>query len=109
VTPSVGRIVHYTLTEYDAQAINQRREDASAFQRSVTVRPEPGERGRTGHVLHVGNTAREGDAYPAMIVRTFGETTVNLQVHLDGDDTYWATSRMEGDGSPGTWIWPPRV
>ncbi|GAA4560510.1 hypothetical protein [Planotetraspora kaengkrachanensis] len=32
----------------------------------------------------------------------------NLQVLLDGNDAYWATSRTEGD-EPGRWSWPPRV
>jgi len=49
----------------------------------------------------------EGEQYPAVVVRTFGGTTVNLHVLLDGNDTYWATSRMEGD-DPGQWSWPPR-
>jgi hypothetical protein len=43
-----------------------------------------------------------------MVVRTFGGPAANLQVHLDGTDTYWATSRCEGEG-PGFWAWPPRV
>ena len=83
---SMGRIVHYTLTEQDAQAINQRRADFAD---------------------HRGNTAREGDAYPAVIVRTW-ESSQNLKVLLDGTDDFWATSRTQGDG-PGRWIWPPRV
>ncbi|MGP3965694.1 hypothetical protein ACTWPT_58105 [Nonomuraea sp. 3N208] len=33
---------------------------------------------------------------------------INLQVFLDGNDTYWVTSRSEGDQSD-TWTWPPRV
>jgi hypothetical protein len=28
--------------------------------------------------------------------------------HLDGTDTYWATSRTEGAGD-GHWAWPPRT
>jgi hypothetical protein len=31
---------------------------------------------------------------------------VNLQVVLDGNDHYWATSRIQGD-EPGQWRWPP--
>jgi hypothetical protein len=92
--PTIGRIVHYTLTEADAAAINKRREDAKA----------------TGAVtqFHVGNHAAPGDVCPAMIVATFGGPAANLQVVLDGTDTYWATSRTEGDG-PGYWTWPPRT
>jgi len=106
--PTIGRIVHYKLSEYDADAINQRRSDAAAFQRSLVVQPEAGERGRSGHVLHVGNEAEAGQVYPATVVRTWGGTTVNLHVTLDGSDTYWATSRPEGDGES-QWTWPARA
>jgi len=99
--PTIGRIVHYRLSAYDADAINKRREDWKATCRENGT-PQ------TGHVAHVGNDAREGDYYPAMVVRNFGGATVNLQVQLDGTDTFWATSRAEGD-QPGTWTWPPRA
>lgn len=88
--PSIGRIVHYTLTQPDADQINRQRADGTP---------------------HTGNHAQEGDVYPAMIVRIFGETpesAVNLQVFLDGNDTFWATSRTLGDG-PFHWAWPERV
>lgn len=84
--PTIGRVVHYTLTDADAYLIQQRRTTDGT----------------------VANTTVEGQTYPATVVRTFGGEAVNLQVHLDGPDTYWATSRTEGDG-PGHWIWPPRV
>jgi hypothetical protein len=63
--PTIGRIVHYTLDEHDAEAINR-------------------------------------------VVRTFGGTAANLQVFLDGNDAYWATSRVEGS-ERGNWVWAPRV
>ncbi|MET9086175.1 hypothetical protein ABZX77_30590 [Streptomyces sp. NPDC004237] len=87
--PSIGRIVHYTLNQQDADEINRRRADSP----------------------QAGNHAREGDVYPAMIVRIFGETpesAVNLQVFLDGNDSHWATSRTLGEG-PFHWAWPERV
>lgn len=98
--PTIGRIVLYTLNDGDADAINRRRKD-------FTARPDgPGNEGFQGHV---GNHVQAGETYPAMIVRTFGPS-VNLQVFLDGNDTYWATSRAEGEpGEPCKWIWPPRV
>jgi hypothetical protein len=80
--PSIGRIVTYVLAENDAQYIN-----ATA----------------TSH-----NTARDGDEYPAMVVRVWDDSSVNLQVFYDGSGSHWATSRPEGDG-PGTWHWPARV
>lgn len=107
-TPSIGRIVHYTLTEADAEAINRRRADYDAHRRSHPHPHEPGQHPATGHIGHVGNHAAEGDVCAATIVRTFDGHAANLQVHLDGNDAYWATSRTEGDG-PGFWRWPDRV
>jgi hypothetical protein len=112
--PTIGRIVHFTLAEQDAVAINQRREDANAFRRGLGYPNESGERGRSGHVEHVGNHTAAGEVYPAMVVRDFDSPvgTVNLTVHLDGNDAYWATSRILADdpaGEPGRWHWPPRV
>ncbi|MGH7877027.1 MAG: hypothetical protein ACRENM_05070 [Candidatus Dormibacteraceae bacterium] len=113
--PSVGRTVHYQLGVGDVEAINQRRSDAQAFRRRVTRHmgggeTDPGYEGRTGHVEHTGNAVSEGDVYPAVIVRTFGSDlgTSNLHVLLDGNDSYWATSRTEGD-EPGNWHWPERA
>lgn len=86
---TIGRIVHYKLSAQDAEYIKAL---------------------RTGKSIY-GNEAREGDVYPAMIVRTFGglyAEHVNLQVFLDGPDSYWATSRAEGEGV-NHWSWPPRV
>jgi hypothetical protein len=110
--PTVGRIVHYQLHDSDADQVNRRRADASAFRHSVrqlATQPQSGERGRTGHVEHFGNEVSEGSVYPAVVVAVFGNGEhVNLKVLLDGNDDYWATSRPEGD-TPGTWAWPPRA
>lgn len=108
--PTIGRIVHYTLTAADADAINKRRADFAAFQRTLAGPIDPGHRGATGHVAHVGNHAQAGAVYPAMVVQVWDSNTAsaNLQVVLDGTDTYWATSRSEGEGE-GFWAWPPRV
>ena len=87
--PTVGRIVHYRLSEVDATNV------ASSRARSSTH----------------GNTAREGDVFPMVIVRTWGDTegaAVNGRVLLDGPDDLWVTSRNEGTG-PGTWSPPPRI
>ena len=90
-TPAIGRIVHYTLNALDAAAINNRRHEV----------PE------NTNVIHFGNRANEGDVFPAIIVRVWNEDpgTVQLQVFLDGNDTYWATSRLPGD-VPGSYAWP---
>lgn len=94
-----GRIVLYVLSAQDAAAINSRRIEVA--QQTI---------GMTAHRL--GNEAREGQLYPAMVVATFGGPTVNLQVLLDGSDSYWATSRAETDADgrePGRWFWPTRA
>lgn len=90
--PSIGRIVHYTLGEGDVLAID----------RLVPMVNAAGQQAR--NAVHV------GDVYPAMIVRVFdpSTTTANLQVFLDGDGSYWATSRTEGNGDA-HWSWPARV
>jgi hypothetical protein len=99
--PTIGRVVHYKLSDYDAEAINRRRFDFAAAAPA-----------NTGFQGHVGNRAEAGQVFPATIVRVFdpeGDTgTSNLQVSLDGNDTYWATSRKAGD-EEGTWSWPPRA
>jgi hypothetical protein len=101
MSQSKGRIVHYRLTPADAQAINKRRDDYA--------KAEPAH-ADTGYIAHVGNRVREGEYYPAMVVRVNAgpPETVNLQVSLDGSDQYWATSVTEGD-DVGQWTWPPRV
>jgi hypothetical protein len=103
-TPTIGRIVHYKLSEQDAQEINRRRADYHRFMASGHKDSWVA----TGHVGHVGNHVRAGEVYPAMVVRTWEGVNypgVNLQVTLDGNDTYWATSRVEGE-QPGEWLWP---
>lgn len=105
--PTVGRIVHYALSDQDVREINRRRDDFQAFSREH-ARAVPGEPGATGHQAHIGNPAGVGQVCPAVVVRTFGGDAANLQVLLDGTDTYWATSRTPGEG-PGHWAWPPRV
>jgi hypothetical protein len=91
-TPTLGQVVHYQLGDTDVNLIIKRRVDLKAAGGGV-----------------VGNPVSAGEPYPATVVQVFGDDPyVNLQVHLDGYDTYWATSRREGTG-PGTWCWPPRV
>jgi len=86
--PSVGRIVHYRLSQADADAI--------AFERTKLMGAPR-------------NPATTGDVYPAVVVRVNGGLSVNLQVKLDGPDTHWATSRNYSAETQGCWFWPPRV
>lgn len=85
VTP--GRIVLYTLTKHDAEFIVEHHHAA------------------IGRTL---NAPSEGDVYPALVVRVWSDTCVNLKVELDGEPTFWATSRTEGEDA-GYWAWPPRA
>jgi len=78
--PTIGQVVHYRLTDED----------------ETNVR----------FIGAHGNRPRGGDVYPAMIVRVWNETNVNLQVFIDGPSTLWATSRVQGD-TPGRWMLPP--
>ncbi|MFH9731924.1 hypothetical protein [Streptomyces sp. NPDC017260] len=98
-TPTVGRIVHYRLSAADANDINRRRKDFSTAGAGLSD--------RSGYIGHTGNEAIEGQVLPALIVRVWDEPdlTVNLQVLLDGNDTYWATSRKEGTDLA-QWTWP---
>lgn len=100
--PTIGRIVHFTVTEAQADAINKRRRD---FHKHRALDAQYAD---TGYVAHFGNEVRAGDVFPATIVRVFDVGSVNLQVQLDGTDTFWATSAAEGDQA-GNWSWPPRA
>ena len=103
--PSIGRFVHYKLNQQDADAINKRRAD---FNRTVGRQRQALD---DGWQAHVGNAVKAGETFPALVVRRWGETPescIQLQVFLDGNDTYWATSVNEGDGER-QWSWPPRA
>lgn len=105
VNPYVGQPVTYMLAQSDAGWINRRRLDTRAFLASLREkRLEAGDTGRDGHFLHVGSPVSEGDRLPAVVSAVYDGGVVNLRVHLDGQDTYWATNRPVGEG-PGTW-WP---
>lgn len=100
--PSIGRIVHYTLSEHDANLIKHRR------QLAVALLADPG-KAPGGTVLAAGNGVSEGDVFPMVITRVWNEDpgTVNGQVLLDGNDALWVTSVMPGEGSC-HYAWPTR-
>lgn len=101
--PSVGRIVHYTLTNSDCVAINRRRKDASEkldWHRAL----------KSGSQVHIGNEVREGEVYPLIITKMWGsgETSAfNGQLMLDGNDQFWVTSTTMGEGTGKCFV-PPR-
>ena len=103
MTLTLGRTVLYTLAEEDAVKINKRRDDYKAH-----LAKYPGYEG-DGSICHVGNAVRAGDVFPAVAVRVFEQAgSANLQVTLDGTDTFWACSVSEGTGGR-TWAWPTKV
>lgn len=92
--PSAGRIVKYTLTDHDAVQVHRRR--------AAAVARNPHD---SGFVVYVGNPVREGDEFPLVITMVWKSSeggAVNGQVLLDGNDTLWVTSRVEGFGA-GQW------
>lgn len=102
--PSVGRIVHYQMSEHDVTQIEKRRADARASQISGT---------NSGAQVHVGNPTRSGLVYPLLITRIFDlepneESVVNGQVFLDGNDVLWVSSARQGHDD-GQWHEPVRV
>lgn len=114
MVPSVGRIVHYRLSERDAGVINKRRQDAHRHAGEHLEHP-------SGVVVHTGNPAGPGDVYPLLITRVWdGENAteascVQGQVFLDGNDTVWVTSCVQQghtydpEITEGVWFEPPRV
>lgn len=104
--PTIGRIVHYRLTEQQATEINRRRTTRPSIAERIKVLMWP-----LGAQAHIGNEASTGDTLPGLIVWTWGNdpgSAVQLQVFLDGNDVLWARSVSVGEG-PGTWSWPART
>ena len=98
VPPTMCRTVVYTLSADDAIRIRQARIDRNpiVFGNAGTVHPP-------------GNEVHAGDLYPAVIIRAWNDRLVNLQVLLDGPDSYWATSRpwSPDRADQGTWAYYP--
>jgi hypothetical protein len=103
VTPTIGRIVHYTLSQQDAEQVNRRRSDSQSH---IAEHRD----NSNGVQIHFGNSVSTGDVYPLIITRVWGstpESAVNGQVLLDGNDSLWVTSVVEGDAA-GQYVWPKR-
>lgn len=104
--PSIGRIVHYKLTAEDAEQINRRRTTGTSIADRIKFREWS-----VGAQAHIGNEVREGDVFPMLITRVWGNdptSAVNGQVFLDGNDVFWATSVRAGEG-PRTFSWAVRI
>ena len=109
---SVGRTVLYVLSEDDAKHINRRRTTGAMIAQLISD-----EKWFIGVQAHIGNTVDAGRIFPAVAVAVLPvlditnlNPPVNFQVLLNGNDTYWATSRHEDiHNAPGSWHWPERV
>lgn len=91
--PTIGRIVHYRLSERDVESITGARlNNTSLF----------------------GSIPKAGDVVPLIITRVWpdeygeGVAGVNGQAFLDGNHSHWVTSAKEGADN-GEWSWPPRA
>lgn len=84
MNPTIGRIVHYGLTEDDCAVIRGQRRMTSS--------------GRSG------NSTNPGEVVPMIIVKVW-PNSVNGQALLDGNDSLWVTSVDEGVAR-GQWHWP---
>lgn len=84
--PTLGRIVHYTLTDEDVRRLDNDRITTLAY----------------------GNLPHAGDSVPAIVVggmNADAPRTVNLQACLDGNDRLWIANAAEGEEA-GQWHYP---
>lgn len=107
--PTVGRIVHYKLSQQDAEAIASRRTTGNSIHSRMEAGTWP-----EGAQAHIGNPHQAGQIVPLLVVvvwpNEYGPDFdgVNGQAILDGNDTLWITSAREGT-ELGQWSWPERV
>ena len=103
VIPTIGRVVLYCLSEDDAREINRRRTSVGEIHEQIQNKTWP-----LGAQAHLGNKVYEGDVYPGLVVRVFGEDSINIKVELDGTDQFWATTKSVSEGPvPGYFHWMP--
>ena len=105
--PEQGDRVWYWLDATDAGQITARRDNFQWHNagRSGHKHPhQPGARGATGHVAHIGTPVRAGDRRCAEVTEVTDPERgrLNLWVKLDGSDGQWVKGAAEGTG-PGTW------
>lgn len=105
--PTIGRIVHYSLSENDAESINKRRADTAKHL-------EAHREASTGVQVHVGFEVTAEDVFPAIVVGTHEDSdNLDLRVLLNGTDILWSPdapySPYAAAPEPGSWFWPPRA
>lgn len=108
--PTIGRILHYRLSEQDATAMTRRRTNGASIAERMKTEPA---QWPAGAQAHIGNPVAIGTTVPMIVVAVWpnefgdGVPGVNGQALLDGNDVLWVTSAKEGT-EPGTWAWPTR-
>jgi hypothetical protein len=109
--PTIGRIVHYRLNVDDVAQINRRRTTGASIAERMKYGDDPQLKAwPAGAQAHIGNGVKEGDTFPMLITKVWGDTptsAVNGQAFLDGNDVLWVTSASVGEG-PRSWSWPSR-
>jgi hypothetical protein len=104
-TPTIGRIVQYTLNGEDAELVNRRRTTGEEIHGMILER-----RWSVGAQAHIGSPTTAGQTFPALIVATKPEGPINLQVFLDGCDVLWVVGVEQAEEPKEThWNWPPVV
>lgn len=94
---TVGLIVLYRLTAQNAVEINRRRTSSASISDRIRVGTWP-----IGAQVHMGNSVQEGDVFPLLITKVWGDnadSVVNGQLFLDGNDVMWLTSVHAGEGA----------
>lgn len=103
--PSIGRIVHYRLSEKDTVQITRRRTSTEAIRERMHAGTWP-----EGVQAHIGNDVQAGEVFPLLIVKVWAGNAdaISGRVFLDGSDELAVAGVSPGD-EPGTWFWPPFV
>jgi len=104
---TVGRIVHYILSETDAEQINRRRTSRKDIAERINNNEPNNIMWPEGAQAHIGWAVLPGEVFP-MIVTKATESIVNGQVFLDGNDCLWVVGITQGLAHS-QWQWPPRV
>ena len=92
MVPTIGRIVHYKVSENDVQHYTFRPMDHPSF-----------------------NLPYPGDVFPMVITNVNPDSdgvvrTLSGNVIVNNGTMFWTGSVTEGLGDvPGQWFWPPRV
>lgn len=103
ITPTVGRIVLYCLSDLDAAEINRRRTTGRAIGDRIEAGTWP-----IGAQAHIGSDVHAGDVLPGIVVKVWSSDMINIRVMLDGTDEFWATSRsVSEEAVPGYFHWMP--